>query len=638
MKIASQIRIISLGLVLSTAVLIGVVVYWGFHTLGEGQQRERLEQVVLLEIERLKTAFLEIHHDIGFLAEVPSISKIIQAQRDQRFSVEQHEKANLAILFKEVLKTKPYYDQIRLIGIANQGKEIIRVERNPNGIFIVKESDLQQKGTNDYFIKTLQNPPGQAYFSKINLNREHGSIEQPYRPMLRAALPIYQSNDQLFGIVIINMNFKNFIDELFRTRSERYTYFLTNPDGDFLVHPESSHTFGFDLGKSFLAQEEYPVLSPLYGASDQEFVTHWQDLSIFNPILIHFRKARIFHDDLERFLVFGVSASFRDVQANAHVIMLKVLGITVLLILISLALTFFLTTRLTKPLEWLTQSTHRFAKGLAIPSRPNDPKNEIGLLSVAFDHMVASIKEKENQVASMNHRLLQTNTDLEHFVHIASHNLREPARRMFVLADLIGHEGKEGISPESQDLLLQIQAASVNFLDQMTDFRVFSNITQGTLLRTNINMENLIRSVTEEFTYAFQLRKTSFSIAPFPSLNVYENLVRVLYKNLLDQILKYAHCDDFMISFTAEQAAGQWTLGLWTTGTSIDQKNLAKVFTPLNQTTSFSSELELDLAICKRIIERHTGKIWMEINEDIMHIRFTFGKEASNHERHDNDQ
>ena len=628
MKISSQIRLISFGLVLSTAVCIGVIVYWGFYTLIKSQQQEGLENVVALETERLKTAFSEIQHDIKFLAEIPQIENIIQAHQTGKISVENHEKAHLAIVFKKILKSKPHYDQIRLIGIADQGKEIVRVDRQLGKVRIVKEADLQQKGSRDYFTEILHSTPGMVYFSKINLNREHGTIEKPDKPTHRVALPVYESHHRLFGFVIINMNFKIFFNELFRTQSGRYTYFLTNSDGDFLVHPDDSHTFGFEYGKSKLAQEDIPELTPLFVDSGPEFVSTWKDHSVSDPTLMHFRKVRIFPDEPKRSLIFGVLASFRDTQIGTNVILFKVFAMTLLLQFLGLALAFYLTTRLTKPLEWLTQSTHHFAKGLAISSRPTDAKNEIGVLSVAFDQMVASINQKENQVASMNRRLLHANTDLKHFIRIASHHLREPARRMIALADLICLEGKEQISPQSQDLLRQIQIASINFLDQMTDFRVFTNINQGTIHRTNFNMENLIRSVTEEFAYAFQLRKTSLSVAPLPSLNLYENLVRILYNILLDHILKYSHGNDFTISFTAEQSTGEWRLGLSATGTSIDQNRLAKIFAPLNHTTSFSSELELDLSICKRIIERHAGKIWLETQEDTMHICFTFGSEA----------
>ncbi|GJL67460.1 MAG: hypothetical protein NPIRA06_00950 [Nitrospirales bacterium] len=628
MKIGLQIRLLSLGLLLSTALLIGIVVYWGFHALIMNQQRESLESFVALETERLKTAFSEIQHDIQFIAEIPAISKIIHAHHAGKFSIEREEKSNLGLLFKELLKTKPHYDQIRLIEAANQGKELVRVERNLGEVLIVKESDLQQKSTRDYFAEILHSDPGHVYFSKINLNREHGTIEIPYKPTIRVALPIYQATNQLFGLVIINMNFKTFIDDLFHIQPGRYTYFLTNPDGDFLIHPESSKTFGFEFGKPNAAQAEFPDLIPLFISSGQEFVTEWKDLSFSNPVLIHFRKIGIFPDDPKRFLMFGVTASFGDIQTGTNIILLKVFAITLVLILIGLALTFSLTTRLTRPLEWLTDSTKRFAKGLAISSRPPHEKNEIGILSQAFDHMVASINQKENQVASMNRQLLKANTDLAHFVYLASHNLREPARRMIMLADLICHEGKEGVPPACQDLLIQLQSTSVNLLDQITDFRVFTNLSQGKILRTNVNMEDLIRSLTDEYTYAFQAKEAVITFSPSPSLHVYESLVKVFYKNLLDHTLKHVRSNDIMVSFTAERSTDGWILGIMVTRLSMDQKNLASIFAPLTQATSPHAESGLDLAICKRIIERHRGTLWTEIKENVVHIRFTFGKEG----------
>jgi PAS domain S-box-containing protein len=121
--------------------------------------------------------------------------------------------------FKRLIESREEYQQIRLIGVKNNGREIIRVNRKGRNTEIVLFSDLQEKGKTHYFIETIKLPQGKYYISDIELNREHGKIDLPETPVIRVSKPVYTRMGKLFGIIIINVdltiplnNLNNYLD------------------------------------------------------------------------------------------------------------------------------------------------------------------------------------------------------------------------------------------------------------------------------------------------------------------------------------------------------------------------------------------------------------------------------------------
>ena len=94
------------------------------------------------------------------------------------------------------------YDQIRFIDI--EGDEIVRINYQGGKPAAVGERDLQNKKDRYYFKKSVELEKNQVYVSLMDLNVENGSIEIPIKPMIRFAVPSFDSNGQKRGVVILN--------------------------------------------------------------------------------------------------------------------------------------------------------------------------------------------------------------------------------------------------------------------------------------------------------------------------------------------------------------------------------------------------------------------------------------------------
>ena len=134
-----------------------------------------------------------------------------------------------------------------------------------------------------------------------------------------------------------------------------------------------------------------------------------------------------------------------------------------------------------------------------------------------------------------------------------------------------------------------------------------------------------MRSVLEDHAEPIAARDICVQVAALPRLSVYENLVQLLYGNLVDNALRHATLDAFTLAFTAEQTTQGWVLGVRNTGSEIRQEDLKRIFAPFTRLHPRAEGSGLGLSICKRIVERHSGSIWAESGTGYVHTRFTLG-------------
>ncbi|MDD5053410.1 MAG: PAS domain S-box protein [Sulfuricurvum sp.] len=129
--------------------------------------------------------------------------------------------------------------------LDKEGMEKIRIDRHDIGSdpFVVKENALQNKSDRYYFKDSRHKPLEKVWFSKIDLNIEHDQIEKPYKPTLRAILPISDNNGKFNGIVIINYFMGPFLDQFFN--APLYDMILADGAGFPLIHYQKEKNWGF---------------------------------------------------------------------------------------------------------------------------------------------------------------------------------------------------------------------------------------------------------------------------------------------------------------------------------------------------------------------------------------------------------
>lgn len=151
---------------------------------------------------------------------------------------------NLNHDFYNISSEKELFDQIRYID--KTGQELIRINYNDGKPSVVEAENLQNKSKRYYFIESFKLDKNEIYISPLDLNIEKDQIELPQKPMIRFAIPVFNSQNVKTGIVLINYLAKTIIDLLESIGSRGISEFhLLNSKGFWLKGPNKEQEWGF---------------------------------------------------------------------------------------------------------------------------------------------------------------------------------------------------------------------------------------------------------------------------------------------------------------------------------------------------------------------------------------------------------
>lgn len=163
----------------------------------------------------------------------------------------------LAEIFSGFMQTDSYLAQSRYIMLAEQGQEIVRIDRTEQGIKRLTGPQLQKKGQRDYVKAASKLDNNTVYISPINYNRENGEMQLPYVSMYRVAKPVFDSEGQVFGVLVTNYFAEELINSLTFNTPVGINLYLLNHNDQFLYHPNPKLRFAFEFGQTNNWHDEF---------------------------------------------------------------------------------------------------------------------------------------------------------------------------------------------------------------------------------------------------------------------------------------------------------------------------------------------------------------------------------------------
>ncbi len=395
MNLSGRLTVTMVTLVILTTAAVGLLSY---NNVERTLLPEKIEQADLqfdLRSNRLADSVANVTSDIkGFRAET-ALDGIVRASEAGGVSPGDNVpldvwRERMALRFVAELGAKPLYSQFRIIGAADGGREVVRVDRQgaAGAIRIVSKTELQQKGDRDYFREAIGLPPGAIYVSPLDLNQEHGAIEVPYVPTVRVAMPIYTNSGKPWGIAIINVDMR-IPFETFRKGAQPPTNaYLVDSRGNYLVHPDRTREFGFEFGKTTRIQDDFPIFSTLIKQRDPP------------PKITIDRDGRKVVLIVEPETLAGLAAIYpvetiplSHLQASVRPVASATIGAGLAAVLLAIAAAIFVTRSMTRPLRQMIEAVGAFSRGEAFtaPSRAN---GEVAVLAHAFEDMSVEVTER----------------------------------------------------------------------------------------------------------------------------------------------------------------------------------------------------------------------------------------------------
>ncbi|RLU01024.1 ATP-binding protein [Ketobacter sp.] len=283
-----------LVLLLSGFVLLSAVSYRNAGQIVYREAGESLVSVSQLQADLIRATFAGAERHVRFLHDTPPVQGIIRAL--QHAGVDPKDATpyrvwvqRLETIFASYILNNPSIVQIRYIGLAQQGRELVRVQRQGEAIRVIPSDAMQQKGERPYFQKALDLGPNQVYLSEINLNREWGEIERPSWPTYRVIQAVYTAAGDMFGMIVVNLDARPLLSALTESAVDRTGVFLLNDREQFLLHPDASRNFEHEFGRERPWSQTYvESLDPFNQAftvakgrqaGEQDYLVHKQMLT-----------------------------------------------------------------------------------------------------------------------------------------------------------------------------------------------------------------------------------------------------------------------------------------------------------------------------------------------------------------------
>lgn len=214
---------------------------------GHSAQMVALENAIKKADERENVFKQFIAHSEGTLKSLRELKAFNQYLSDPT------DITDLQNIFFAFSKSHHLFMQLRFID--KNGYEIIRIDKELSIPNIVSKDKLQNKSDRYYFSNSKSKPLEQVWFSDLDLNTEKGVIEVPYRPTLRAILPI-KYNDKFGGIIIINYFIEEFLSSLFD--APLYDMILCDGDGFPIKHYDEKKSWGKFRQQQYTIAEDFP--------------------------------------------------------------------------------------------------------------------------------------------------------------------------------------------------------------------------------------------------------------------------------------------------------------------------------------------------------------------------------------------
>ncbi len=256
----------------------------------------------------------------------------------------------------------------------------------------------------------------------------------------------------------------------------------------------------------------------------------------------------------------------------------------------------------------------RWVNGLGGVERDGDGK-PIRLVGTIQD--ITERKKAEQDLREKAEELSRSNTELEQFAYVASHDLREPLRMVSSYVDLLGRRYGDKLDEDAREFIAFAKDGATRMDRLVLDLLEYSRI--GRISRPMVVVEldtvfaRVVRALQAKIAESGAVVETSSS--PLPAvLGDGDELVR-LFQNLIANAVKYrAEARSPMVTVTATRCGPFWDLAVADNGIGIDSQYFDRVFL-IFQRLHKRGDYEgtgIGLAICKKIAEHHGGRIWLE--------------------------
>lgn len=411
-SLRSKMLIFGCGIAFFTALFISLFNYHRTSQIAYDSAISELAGETRLTALHAQAAYAQMMNDVSVISGTPPIAGIMRSIRSggndplDGSTIALWNK-RLAMIFTALIKSRPHYTQIRYIGVADNGRELVRVNRSGAEITTVSAEKLQSKSDEDYFQKGLKLKPGEIYFSDITLNREWGQLDLTATPTLRAITPIYDEKSNYFGMVVINADYYLFMRNILYDLKSNKDIYIINHLGDY-THKNKNNEI------SSLQRVSLPHLQVPDFIKEIRSTKETQSEINSDSHISYFIRTTVNPLQPDYYISTALLASKEQLFENANYLSNETIALGFILIVAASVIAAMLSNRFTKPISDMTREVALFdLEGKAPINLPVNAQDEVGKLAKTFEEMAHRLQQS---YATQNKLSIQLNAFIQNAV------------------------------------------------------------------------------------------------------------------------------------------------------------------------------------------------------------------------------
>ena len=269
-----------------------------------------------------------------------------------------------------------------------------------------------------------------------------------------------------------------------------------------------------------------------------------------------------------------------------------------------------------------------------------------GVVAVAIDvtqqilakqQIEAVVAERTQELARANQALLHSNQELarsnqnlEEFAYAASHDLKEPLRKIQIFSDRLKHRLSDNLPDEANTYFNRIQHATHRMKTLVDDLLMYSHVSIGTEKDEMINLNEKVKHVLEDLELEIEEKKASISVEALPTIRGHRRQLQQVFQNLISNAIKYTrpglqpqvnitcrvvNTDELAVPITMDKENKPYYLvEVKDNGIGFNPGDAERIFTVFTRLHHIEEHTGtgLGLSIARKVVENHGGYIWAE--------------------------
>jgi len=227
-------------------------------------------------------------------------------------------------------------------------------------------------------------------------------------------------------------------------------------------------------------------------------------------------------------------------------------------------------------------------------------------------------KDKLEQIntvlAQQAAELARSNTELEQFAYVASHDLQEPLRMITGYTNLLAKRYKDKLDKDANEFISFAVDGAKRMHCLINDLLTYSRVGTRPKEFTPVHCETVLAKTLLGLHVALQECGATVTHEPLPTLMGDETQLGQLFQNLVGNGIKYRNSKRPEVYISCRRDSGNWLFAVKDNGIGIDPQYAERIFLIFQRlhTREEYAGTGIGLAVCKKIVERHSGRIWVE--------------------------